>query len=44
MNSRAYLLSLGCAKNLVDSESILDILRELEYDVVEEVTPDVRLD
>ena len=38
------MLSLGCAKNLVDSESILDILRELEYDVVEEVTPDVRLD
>ena len=29
-----YLISLGCAKNLVDSETILGLIRERAYPIV----------
>lgn len=35
IGSRFYLLSLGCAKNLVDSESMSQILKNAGYEAVE---------
>jgi ribosomal protein S12 methylthiotransferase len=36
-NKKIYLLSLGCAKNLVDSENILGILSSKGYSITEDV-------
>ncbi|NLA74734.1 MAG: 30S ribosomal protein S12 methylthiotransferase RimO [Deltaproteobacteria bacterium] len=35
---RIFLLSLGCSKNLVDSENILGILSALDYSVAEDIS------
>lgn len=37
MRRNLYLISLGCAKNLVDSEHILGLLSRARYQVVERV-------
>ena len=31
---RIFLISLGCAKNLVDSENILGLLKERDFQIV----------
>ena len=33
---KLHLISLGCAKNLVDSEILLGGLKNTQYDVIEE--------
>ena len=35
---KIFLLSLGCVKNLVDSENILGLLSSLNYPIVNEVS------
>ncbi|MCK4518871.1 MAG: 30S ribosomal protein S12 methylthiotransferase RimO, partial [Candidatus Omnitrophica bacterium] len=37
MNEKIYLLSLGCARNLVDSEVILGILKDNNYNVTYDI-------
>lgn len=37
MKKKAYLLSLGCPKNLVDSEYILETLSQCGYQIVEQM-------
>ena len=37
MKQKVFLISLGCAKNLVDSENMLGILQEAGYSVVPDV-------
>lgn len=37
MNNRIHLTSLGCAKNLVDSEKILGLLKSNNFDIVDNI-------
>lgn len=37
-NKKIFLLSLGCVKNLVDSENILGLLSSMDYSIVSEVS------
>ena len=38
LKKKIFLLSLGCAKNLVDSENILGLLSSMNYPIVNEIS------